>query len=265
MGHVKGRTLGRTFGVELECVGIGRGRASRILADAGFCARSEDYGASNSCTTWECKSDGSVAGPGGSFELATPILTWGNTNDYERLANAVAALRESGAGVNRTGGLHVHVGVEDLDGWQRIGAARVYGAAQSAIDSVLADNRRDNGYCSPVYPFDSPNWRETERAVALDGNPRYFLGRGAVNLTAYDVHSTTEYRQHNGTMSAREILSWVGLVVGITAYGAHVGASGTGAEYRALKYRDPEITSPWGYVDAMGYLDDHAAAFRYAY
>lgn len=262
MGRKVVRPPGRTFGVELECVGLSRGRAARVLDGAGIPARSEDYGHSNSASIWECKSDSSVSGEGGSFELATPILVWGEPDHYERLARAVGALRGAGAGVNSTGGLHVHVGVGDLDGWARLASARVYGAAHGAIDGALARHRLDNGYCSPVPEFSTSPWDASEKSVELTGDPRYYLGRGSVNLTAYDVHTTTEYRQHHGTMSVREILSWVGLMVGITTYGATIR---NGSEYRALKYRDSAISDPWEYVDAMGYLDDHARAFRYTY
>lgn len=266
-------TYGRTFGVELEIAGAGNAwDVAEKLSRLGINCVGRDYGHTDSHVRWEVKTDSSLVGPNGesdTAEVASPVLIWGDVTAYEQVHQTMDALHEIGAGVNTTGGLHVHVGVTGpnaLTAQDCVRVARLYGGMYYSIRANLAPSRHTNSYCSfPSYSETGRNrhlWQSLDEwADRGDMNDYVPFGRGAVNLGALTGHGTIEFRQHHATMSAREILRWAGFCVGLVAL-ADETLPDPWPWGRAVG-RAPE--DAWNYLEHRGALDHDAIAFHKIY
>ena len=102
----------QTFGIEIETTGLGReGTARAIAAYFGTTAYYEGSRHDNWVAPmpdgreWNVERDGSVTDP--SAEVVSPVCRW---EDIEMVQAVVRAIREAGAKVDNTCGIHVHIG-----------------------------------------------------------------------------------------------------------------------------------------------------------
>lgn len=103
----------QTFGIEVETTGLGRrGTAEAIAAYFGTTARYIGSHLSNwvipmpDGRKWTVESDGSVTDP--SAEVVSPVCRW---EDIEMVQEVIRHIREAGAKVDSTCGIHIHVGL----------------------------------------------------------------------------------------------------------------------------------------------------------
>lgn len=178
--------------------------------------------------------DGSIDSNGGyGFETQTPRLQ--GKKGEELLYRMGAALKEIGAVVNKSCGMHVH-----LDGKGIIAASRrEYPAAllqlwkahlvfEEAIMSFLPYARRRNDYCRPMNDnfkleeidgceslldaerlwYKRPTYREIQSAKGHHYHSSRYFG---VNLHSLLGQGHLEIRYHSGTTNARKTLEWANL------------------------------------------------------
>jgi hypothetical protein len=198
------RTLGlaRRFGVEIEFFGISRDRARQAISAAGI-DLSSGYGHNSSA--WNLKSDGSVTGSG--LELVSPPLS--GEAGLEQVKTVLRALRQAGARVDRTCGLHVHHEVRDLGAIGVVRFARSWSNNQELIDWLVAPSRRDNqGYCRRL---DSSDLRSMAGVSAGDRSVPCRDRYRVVNVSSYSRYGTVEVRQHQGTLEFRKVEAWIRL------------------------------------------------------
>lgn len=98
------------FGVEIETYGIGREGAVNAIARALGWTASNGYRGGykvvdNQGRSWKAVGDSSICGHSGA-EVVSPILKY---DDIEDLQKVVRALRQGGAKVNESCGIHIHV------------------------------------------------------------------------------------------------------------------------------------------------------------
>ena len=121
---------------------------------------------------------------------------------------AVDTLNRAGASVNRSCGLHVHIGVAKLTQQQYANVFNNYFYLESLIDQFMAPSRRrdTNCYCRSLSDHSALTRCESVSAVqyTLD-NDRYHK----INPMSYNRHKTIEFRQHQGTTDYKKILNWV--------------------------------------------------------
>lgn len=199
--------IARSFGVELECIlpsHVTRAQVISALQDAGLPAADRASGTSY----WSVKGDGSLTG-GNGLEIVSPPLAGEAGEDAVRVA--CRALRGLGATVNRSCGTHVHHDVNDLTVDEIKSAATSWFNNQDLIDGLVSPSRRAdaNGYCRRLTSDDMARINAVRdlsqmRSVYLD---RY----RTLNLTSYGRHGTLEVRQHQGTLDAEKIISWLRL------------------------------------------------------
>jgi hypothetical protein len=192
----------RTFGVEIEFVGISKERAFAALHGAGVNVRSETYN-HRTRTYWKLITDQSVSG---GYECVSPVLR--GEAGFEQVALVCDALRNAGATVNRACGTHVHHGVQDLTGPQLGQLIQFYAGHQMALSTLVAPSRR--GSCTYCLP-----WTIQEVATILDEftqsrRPRSSWSRfRTINVMSFPKYGTIEVRQHQGTLSGKKIKHWV--------------------------------------------------------
>lgn len=198
-----------TFGVEIECLFMPNQTYS-ALQQLGVGYKADmGYHHTNGNKCFEFKRDGSLHGNDNSahrpIEMVSPVLKGGK--GFGQLEKACKALNEGDARVNKTCGLHVHIGVERLSDEAYVNIFRNYQMLESVIDSFMAESRRKNNntYCKSIKNIDFSACRTKEDvAVAMSRN-RYYK----VNAMSYRMHRTIEFRQHQGTTNFEKIKMWV--------------------------------------------------------
>lgn len=194
--------MSRRFGVEIEFFGISRDRARQVVTDAGI-SLSSGYGSNG--TNWNLKSDGSVTGSG--LEIVSPPLR--GEDGFEQVKTVLRALRNAGARVDRTCGLHVHHEVRDLGAVGAVRFVRSWTANQNLIDWLVAPSRRDNqGYCRRLTSNDLTSMAGVSAGDrSIPCHDRYRV----VNVSSYSRYGTVEVRQHQGTLEFRKVEAWIKL------------------------------------------------------
>jgi hypothetical protein len=193
----------RTFGVELEILGLTPTMAADALNAAGVPAYAEGYNHTTR-SHWKAVPDGSLRGDL-CCEVVSPILS--GQSGLDELEQVCRALRNAGARVGRSCGTHVHHGAQDLDFQQVRAVVEIYARNQDSINGILSASRRSNGYCRPFSQyvldyFASSCSSVSDMAARVD---RY----QNINLHSYGRYGTLEFRQHQGTLDYRKIRAWI--------------------------------------------------------
>lgn len=264
-------TSGRTFGVEIETVGISTDRARSALAEAGIDGARRTSYSDHEYGEWMAKPDCSLASPNGqSAEIVSPILTWGDLDSYRQIEVVCEALRDAGARINSSCGLHVHVGIGDLTRPELVSVARVYTAGQYSIDANVSPSRRDGEWAHYLPSFTTPDarpgrntyygatWNAFASSFIRDGHVQVDR-RSTVNLMPYSDRGTVEFRQRNGSLSARKILTWAGLMVSIVKAGAEDESR---SDLVAYEQAGTDPSGVWEMLAGFDALDPHAVAYR---
>lgn len=205
-----------TFGVEIECV-LPKERFMAIANREGINYHFESYNHTDNSRYFKFTSDASISRTNGlegdPAECVSPILN-GNKEGYDKLEACCNALNEANAYVNRSTGLHVHIGARNLTGEQYVNVFKNYQKLQSVISSFLAPSRRDAYYCRPISNYDYSNCHSVEDVREVMDSDRYH----AVNPMAFGAHGTIEFRQHQGSTNYKKIKMWVTFVSKLVAY-----------------------------------------------
>lgn len=197
-----------TFGVEIECVHANRTALIEAGRTNGVDIHSEGYNHTDNKKYFKIVSDASVGGDIDPNEVVSPVLG-GNQNGLATLKKAIKSLDAVGARVNRSCGLHVHIGADKLTGEQYVNVFKNYQKLEKLIDSFMAESRRgDAFYTRSILKYDFSHCHSV-RCVQIemgdDSDTRYHN----VNPMSYDRHRTIEFRQHQGSTSFEKISMWV--------------------------------------------------------
>lgn len=202
----------RTFGVELEIFGLDQNQAFQALHNAGIYCQVQSYNHAR-FDGWKIVTDSSIVpspGASGGCEVVSPILR--GEGGITALRTVCQALSRAGARVNRTCGLHVHVGTNDLSANDVAMILSRYARFESVIDSWMPESRREsrNTFCRSIQPIvngriNNRSWTNIPDVASQFGGVRYFK----INMEAYARHRTIEFRQHSGTVNAAKIENWV--------------------------------------------------------
>jgi hypothetical protein len=206
------------FGVEIEFIAPAGstyvGVAAAIEA-AGVSCLNAGYTHRAERERWKIVTDGSLRSmhvPGGvGMELVSPPLSEAN---FEQIEKVGAVLTQLGAVVNRSCGLHIHIGARNRMSVAALKKlAELYVQHECLIDQLLPPSRRGNAnqYCgSNATRADMVRLNQattvTEIASAVGGEHNRYV---KLNFTAYWKHGTVEFRHHSGTVDAQKIIKWV--------------------------------------------------------
>ena len=201
-----------TFGVEIECYNVVRNDLIENGTRKGLSVRSEGYNHTDNQRYFKIISDSSLQGVN-TAECVSPILQ-GNDglNSLKRLCEA---LNEIDAKVNKSCGLHVHIGAANMTDKHYLNIIKNYQRLERIIDSFMPLSRRanNNGFCRSLQGFDFSRCT-TKRDVYDMMNSRYYK----INGHAYFRHQTIEFRQHSGTTDYTKISMWIAFLAGLVKY-----------------------------------------------
>lgn len=194
-----------TFGVEIECYNAPRPTLMAAVRNRGLEIFEQTYNSeahTDHRRRFKVISDGSLSGAN-TNEIVTPVLT--SANGMGKLKKVCEALAEIGAGVNRSCGLHCHIGAADLTDKQYCNVFKNYYYMQDVIDTVLAPSRRGSAQWCHYLPSSVKRCFTRDYLQAACHHDRYFV----VNPMSYDRHKTIEFRQHQGSTNFVKIQHWV--------------------------------------------------------
>lgn len=198
----------RRFGVEIEAF-VKRGKTKEALRNLirskGVDCELNDY---NHTTRnyWKIVTDRSLRAEGVTFEIVSPILE--GTQGLEELEKVCQALKEFGARINKTCGLHIHFDASgfDLKTWKNL--LINYAKLENTIDAFMPESRRGNTnyYCRSLKEdINKVKTASSLEQIATRIGTRY----KKINTQSYARHKTIEFRQHSGTIEFTKIKNWI--------------------------------------------------------
>lgn len=207
----KAQRFSFTFGVEIECISQWERLQNEVANKEVPLQANVRFGAythRDSETGYKFVTDGSLgasrAEDGSGIECVSPVLR--GKKGFDSLKNTCAALSDAGAKVNKSCGLHVHIGANGLTGEQYVNVFRNYQKLENVIDSFMAKSRRKSNafYAKSLATFDFGSCHDVYDVDRMMGC-RYFK----VNPESYERHRTIEFRQHQGSINYHKIEMWV--------------------------------------------------------
>lgn len=195
---------GFTFGVEIECLMM-RSRFIERARDNRMQYEYQGYNHTDNRTFYKLVSDSSIHGDN-PIECVSPILE-GNDNGFESLKNCCKTLNEADAKVNRSTGLHVHIGASGMTDKWFLNIFKNYQKLESIIDTFMAPSRRrdKNTFCKSLQGYNFDYACNTIADLQRKLSSRYYK----VNPMSINRHGTIEFRQHQGTTDYEKISNWV--------------------------------------------------------
>ena len=154
------------------------------------------------------------------YEMVSPILQGDLSMKYLKVV--MDAIEQVGGTVNRSCGLHVHVGVSDWKLKHFKNLYKRYQKFEKVIDSFMPNSRKENNnsYCRSIYNYtgradfdeinSARNLRELSRKAT--GGDRYVK----LNMQSFWKHGTVEFRHHSGTVNFSKIRNWVLVCLAMT-------------------------------------------------
>ena len=192
-----------TFGVEIEILStIDRSAIATVLQAEGINAVVEGYN-HRTQRYWKVITDASCG-----LEIVSPILS--GEQGLDELRKVCEVLTRIGCQVDRTCGLHVHIGADALGVAKVRSVVKRWLGNEDNLDSIQPRSRRgrSNTYCQPL--------AATMRTHLIDNcfniedlaniqSTRY----SKLNLQSYRTHRTIEFRHHSGSTDSTKITNWV--------------------------------------------------------
>ena len=205
-----------TYGIEIEAIlpaTVGLPECANVIDAIGVPCYYAGYSHDVQRVKWKVVTDGSLSsGPGGGnpVEIVSPILTDVTLDQVTKVCEALQGL---GARINRSCGLHVHIGAQHLSVGAMKKLAELYIENEEVIDGLLPPSRRGNAntYLQSVkdrtsLPALAAATTVAQIAAAVGNSQRYVK----LNFTPYWRQGTVEFRHHSGTIDPVKILRWVG-------------------------------------------------------
>lgn len=202
-----------TFGVEIECYNAPRTALIQKAAQNNLRLQSEGYNHIDNRHHFKLVSDASIRGEN-PVECVSPILS-NNKSGFDALKNCCDTLEAVGAKVNKSTGLHVHVGGLDAGEWY-VNVFKNYQKAECLIDNFMAQSRRANN------AFFAKSIQDANFGDCHTSGDVYLKLRGdryrKVNPCAWGRHGTIEFRQHQGSIDYEKISMWVAFCLKLVAW-----------------------------------------------
>lgn len=205
----------RTFGVEIECIlpsRISRDDTAMAITAAGVSTYDRGYTHAVDRRAWKVVRDTSLSANG--QELVSPPLIVDDASAYQQIEVVCRTLKSLGAVVNKSCGLHVHIGAGDVSVQAGRRLAELYAENEGVIDSLIPPSRRGdaNSYCRSV--AENIDKRGLSRAASIAGIAKAIDAgdrRVKLNFNSYLKYGTVEFRHHSGTIDPVKVIAWVKL------------------------------------------------------
>ena len=228
-----------TFGVEIECCNVHPSELINSAMRRGLNMHQEGYNHIDNDTYYKLVSDSSIRG-NNPIECVSPILNGGHVG-FDSLKACCESLNEIGANVNKSTGLHIHVG-GTITNEQYVNTFINYACLQRIVDKFMSPSRRGgmwaksyDGHYGQLVTAQTP-----QDVLNILNHDRYY----SVNPCSWSRHRTIEFRQHAGTTDYKKISMWAKFCIKLVHFSE---------THRYQQY----ISS----VDEIEFLDDNEKAY----
>lgn len=228
------------FGIEIEMTGITRQKASKIIAEYYDSHNyTGSYAIDNKGREWKLVYDGSILkqiknngrrirtdDSSYSVELVSPICKY---DDIEDIQEIVRKLRKSGALVNSSTGIHIHINAEPYNAKTLKNLINIVRSKEDILYKALnVGYSRETNFCKKVNEKfiqdinkKKPKNKEELKMLWYEGNDgsyrRYHHSRyRGLNLHSLFEKGTVEFRLFNGSLHAGKIKSYIQLCLAIS-------------------------------------------------
>lgn len=233
------------FGIEIEFTGITRKKAAQVLADyfgtayefvGGVYDKYEVKDDKN--RKWKIMSDGSItcekklngriitAPQTYSVEFVSPICKY---EDIPKIQEMVRSIREKGAFVNSSCGIHVHIDASKHDVRSLRNIVNIMAAKEDIFYKALDIKRARESYCKKVDKSfleklnkKIPRTKEQISNLWYNGTSRGHYHYDETRYHALNLHSvfqkgTVEFRMFNSTLHAGKVKTYIQFSLAISA------------------------------------------------
>lgn len=234
------------FGVEVEMTGLTREKAAMVAAE--FFQTSSHYNGTCYNTysaqdaqgrTWKFMSDGSIVcqrkshgrtvseDRNYSVEMVTPICRY---EDIPVIQELLRKLRNAGAFVNGSCGVHIHVDAAPFDAARLRNLVNIVASKEDMIYRALqVSSGREESYCRRIEPWflEELNRKKPQTMDQLkkiwyrggDGSSEHYHSSRyhCLNLHSVFQKGTVEFRAFNGEIHAGKIKAYIQFCLAITA------------------------------------------------
>lgn len=200
-----------TFGVEIECYNAASDLIRERAQANNLSIQYEGYNHRDNHSYFKFVSDSSIQGAM-PIECVTPVLK--GDKGFSDLKKCCKTLNEAGCKVNKSTGLHVHVGgVKTNEHY--ISVFQNYKMLENVIDTFMAESRRGNNsqWCRTLQDHSFDNFNSVGE-VQRELNSRYHK----VNAESWSRHNTIEFRQHQGSTDFEKIKMWATFCIKLVAW-----------------------------------------------
>lgn len=236
----------QNFGIEIEMTGLTRIRAAEVIAEYFGSNRRYDgsyYDESSAIDSegrkWKVMSDGSIdcqrkdgrrkvsADRSYSVELVSPICQY---KDIETVQELIRKLREAGAFVNSSCGIHIHINAAPFEAPKLRNLVNIMAAKEDMIYKALKVSRgREISYCRKIdtdflerLNRQKPATKEQLKRIWYNGedgsHQHYHDSRyHCLNLHSVFQKGTVEFRAFNGELHAGKVKAYIQFCLAITA------------------------------------------------
>ena len=229
---------GQDFGIEIEMTGLTRSRAAEVIAEHFGTTKEYEgsfydayFARDTTGRKWKVMSDGSLdcqrkegrrkvsADRNYSVELVSPICQY---KDIETVQELIRKLREAGAFVNSSCGIHIHINAAPFDAPHLRNLVNIMAAKEDMIYKALKVSRgRENSYCQKIDPAflerinrQKPTTLDQLKRIWYNGSDgsreHYHDSRyHCLNLHSVFQKGTVEFRAFNGELHAGKIKAYI--------------------------------------------------------
>lgn len=216
----------RTFGVEIEAYNVNKTSLKNTLNELGINIVEEYYN-HDTRGHWKIVRDASISGHN-ACEIVSPVLK--GADGLEQLKKVCIALNKIGAKINKSCGLHIHLGVSDYDTDNFKNLLKSYINVENEVDKMMPATRRGNTnkYCRSMKMNKTAILmkRKIDEATGIENladsvfsGGRYFK----VNIQCYRRQKTIEFRQHSGSVQYSKIKNWILICARMVDYAKKIG------------------------------------------
>lgn len=208
-----------SFGIEIECVGINESMANTVLNNGGVACVANGY-THAVMPTWKVVHDGSLSSRNGSCEVVSPVLR--GQDGLNAVRTVMKLLREAGATVNASCGMHIHIGMDTVSREGQAAVIRSHAYWNAAFDAYIPSRRCDNSYATKrryrIAEQLADNWTnpDADRSYISRNEGRYYT----LNVNSFHKYGTFEFRMHHGSLNGLNATAWVALHHGFVAAAA---------------------------------------------
>lgn len=262
----------KTFGVEVEFISLYNRSfiAEKIREATGVNVVLASY-SDKDHTKWRLKTDSSIRTRDHGMELVTPVLK--GEHDMAKLLAIMDVVSEYGT-VNISCGLHVHIGINDLETSEYRKLLKLWLKYENACDMLLPRSRRTgNTYCrsnlgcsrdedygvSLIQSFKVLNGRKSVRSLAGSNRGHTFGQKYTkLNTAHYWSQGTVEFRSHSGTVNKDKVDNWVRLTQAFVMTAQHCRGTNINETANTKSYRTKVMLTDFY---KKGFLDKSTVRF----